>query len=126
MFEILILYPFGLNISAPKKENINAADIPALVTSKIPVITPITPSLFASAKAPFTNELPKLEIGTEAPAPANFIKGSYKPKPPNIAPITTNVLVVWAGVSLNTSIIICAITHIPPPTTKAQKNFSKI
>ena len=67
-------------------------EIPALVTSKIPVRTPTIPSRFASAKAPFTKEFPKLLIGTDAPAPANFIKGSYNPNPPSIAPITTNVL----------------------------------
>ena len=47
-----------------------AEDIPALVTSNIPVTTPIQPSLPSSVKAPCTSELPKLVIGTEAPAPA--------------------------------------------------------
>ena len=53
-----------------------ADEIHALVTSKIPVRTPTSPVVLASNKAPLTRELPKLLMGTEAPAPANYTKGS--------------------------------------------------
>ena len=69
-----------------------AAEIPALVTSKIPVITPINPCSSASAIAPCTKELPKLVIGTVAPAPAKSINGSYNPNPSSIAPVITSVV----------------------------------
>ena len=103
-----------------------AAEIPALVISKIPVKTPIRPFLSASCIAPFTSWFPKLLMGTEAPAPANFTIGSYHPRPPRIAPVTTSVTIAWAGVIFNTSIRSWPITQIKPPTIKAQINFSKL
>src|SRR5690625_7454516 len=60
-------------------------------------------------------------MGTVAPAPAKSMSGSYKPNPSKIAPDTTSVVSVCAGVNLNTSNIICPPTQIRPPTTKAQK-----
>src|SRR5690625_6639340 len=61
---------------APMTPKIIAAEIPALVISNIPVMAPIIPCFSASAIAPCTNELPKLVIGTVAPAPAKSISGS--------------------------------------------------
>ena len=77
-----------------------AAEIPELVTSNIPVITPYKSVLLTLPPiAPCTRELPKA---------CNWIRlllhlqrkinGSYKLKPSNIAPTTTNVLKVCAGV----------------------------
>lgn len=109
-------------MSAARKAKIIAAEIPALVTSKIPVSTPTRPVLSASPRAPFTRAFPKLLIGTEAPAPANWIKGSYIPRPPSTAPPTTSVTVIWAGVSLNTSINSCPITQMAPPIRKEKIN----
>lgn len=79
--DIVCTHPFGLNTSAPKKPKMIAAEIPALVTSKIPVMIPMTPSACISCMAPCTSALPKLVIGTVAPAPANLISGSYQPNP---------------------------------------------
>lgn len=45
-------YPLGRKTSEAKKEKTMAADIPALVTSKIPVIIPMMPCRSASAMAP--------------------------------------------------------------------------
>src|SRR5690625_756824 len=82
----LTIYPLGLNKRAPMTPKIMAADIPALVTSNIPVMTPIKPCSSASAIAPCTNEFPKLVIGTVAPAPAKSMSGSYRPNPSKTAP----------------------------------------
>ena len=57
-----------------------APDIPALVISNMPVSTPTKPFL-SPIIAPFNSAFPKLLIGTLAPAPANFIRGSYQPSP---------------------------------------------
>lgn len=89
-----ICYPFGLKISEAINPNIIADETPELVNSNIPVRTPIGPLLSNSTRAPFKREFPKLQIGTVAPAPANLIRGSYNPNPPNIAPATTRVLIV--------------------------------
>lgn len=101
----MYFYGFGLKIMAENTPKMIAAEIPALVTSKIPVITPISPCLSASKSAPWTSELPKLVIGTVAPAPAKSIKGSYNPNPSSNAPITTRLVKVWAGVNFQISII---------------------
>src|SRR5699024_12577067 len=69
-------YPFGLNNKAPIIPNIIAADIPELVTSNIPVMTPIRPCSSASAIAPCTSEFAQLVIGIVAPAPAKQINGA--------------------------------------------------
>ncbi|MNP60246.1 hypothetical protein D3C76_1553150 [compost metagenome] len=98
-----------------------AAEIPALVTSNMPVTTPIQPSRSSSVSAPCTREFPKLVIGTLAPAPANFTSGSYMPKASAAAPATTSVLMVWAGVSASTSINNWPMTQMAPPTRKAHK-----
>src|SRR5690625_1957123 len=117
----LTIYPLGLNKRAPMTPKIMAADIPALVTSNIPVMTPIKPCSSASAIAPCTNEFPKLVIGTVAPAPAKSMSGSYRPNPSKTAPATTSVVRVCAVVNINTSNIMCPMTQIRPLTTKAQK-----
>lgn len=93
-------YPRGRTIKAAKNEKMIAADIPALVTSKIPVTIPTQPSLCSSDSAPCTSELPKLVIGTDAPAPMNLTRGSYRPNPSATAPATTSVLIVCAGCQL--------------------------
>lgn len=109
------------NQRSQKKEKIMAADIPAEVTSKMPVIIPIHPCTLSSVSAPCTKELPKLVIGTVAPAPANFTNGSYKPTPSRTAPVTTKAHIVWAGVIFPTSIMSWPITQITPPTRNAHK-----
>lgn len=101
-----------------------AEETPELTVFKTPVNIPIKPAFSASAKAAVTSVFPKLLIGTNAPAPANFIKGSYRPNPPKIAPITTSVQVVCAGVTFKVSIISCPITQIKPPIINAKINFS--
>ncbi|SCW35654.1 hypothetical protein SAMN04487970_100425 [Paenibacillus tianmuensis] len=44
--------PCGLNTSAARNEKMMAAEMPALVTSKMPVIMPMTPCSLSSANAP--------------------------------------------------------------------------
>lgn len=87
------------------KPNMIAALIPELVTSNIPVSTPIIPCFSASASAPCVSAFPNDVIGIVAPVPAKSISGSYRPKPSKIDPATTSVQRVWAGVSFPTSII---------------------
>ena len=98
-------YPLGLNIIAARKPKIIAAETPPLTVFNIPVNIPIKPVSVASFIAAVTRVFPKLLIGINAPAPANLTKGSYSPNPPRIAPITTNVHVVCAGVISKISII---------------------
>ena len=59
------------------KPKIIAAEIPALVTSNIPVKTPMIPLASYSFQAPLNKELPKLHMGIVAPAPAKSTSGSY-------------------------------------------------
>src|SRR5699024_8979846 len=64
-----------------------------------------------------------LVIGTVAPAPAKLTRGSYKPKPPKMAPVITKLVNVWAGDSLNMSNINCPMTQKSPPITNDQKKI---
>src|SRR5699024_11799605 len=57
---IPLSYPFDLNKNEASTPKTIAAEIPALVTSKIPVMTPINPCTSASCNAPCTKEFPKL------------------------------------------------------------------
>ena len=100
------------------KPNKIAELIPELVTSNIPVNTPMKPCFSASAIAPCVKAFPKEVIGIVAPAPAKSMKGSYSPKPSNTDPVTTSIHNVWAGVSFATSNNSCPTTQISPPTIK--------
>src|SRR5699024_11130145 len=94
-----------------------------LVTSKIPVMTPINPCTSASCNAPCTKESPKLVIATVAPAPAKLTRGTYKPKPPKMAPVITKLVKVWAGDTLNMTYINCPMTQKSPTITNNQKKI---
>src|SRR5690625_727801 len=51
------------------------------------------------------------------------MRGSYKPKPPKIAPVITKLVKVWAGDSLSMSNINCPMTQKSPPITNDQKKI---
>jgi hypothetical protein len=106
--------------------NIIAELIPELVTSNMPVTTPIKPCFSASAIAPWVRELPKEVIGIVAPAPAKSINGSYRPNPSNTEPTTTKIHNVCAGVSFATSNNSCPTTQMRPPTINAVTKIETI
>src|SRR5699024_3354879 len=120
---IPLSYPFDLNKNEASTPKTIAAEIPALVTSTLPVMTPNTPCTSASGNAPAPLEFPKLVIGPVAPAPAKCTRGSYKPKPPKMAPVITKLVNVSAGDSLNMSNINCPMTQKSPPITNDQKKI---
>jgi len=70
------LVPFDLKRNDAMKPKRIAALIPELVTSNIPVSTPMRPCFSASASAPCVSELPKDVIGIVAPVPAKSMSGS--------------------------------------------------
>src|SRR5690554_4644096 len=66
-YNLFYFYPLGLNNKEAMKPKIIAAEIPALVTSNIPVKTPMIPLASYSFQAPLNKELPKLHMGIVAP-----------------------------------------------------------
>lgn len=60
-----------------------------------------------------------------SPAPAKSTSLSYTPVAPRITPSTTNATSILAGVIFVTSISICPITHMSPPTKNALRKISK-
>ena len=58
---------------------------------------PISPSLSICSAIPFHKLFPNPIRGTLAPAPAQSIKGCYKPKKPSIVPKTTNKTITLPG-----------------------------
>ena len=112
-----------------KSPDSTAAAIPAEPAHNGPVRTPSKPFSRIASLVPFTRTLPKPVSGTVAPAPAKSTSLSYTPVAPRITPSTTKVTSILAGVIFVTSISICPITHMSPPTKKRfkknqQKNIS--
>ena len=65
-----LLLSFSPKAYMVRKENITAAEIPALAELSAPVNAPNAP-FSAPFIAPFASKYPNPEIGTVAPAPAN-------------------------------------------------------
>ncbi len=76
-----------------------AAVIPAAAEVSPPVSIPIAPWELTASFTPCAIRWPKPESGTEAPAPANFAKGSYSPMAERVTPKTTQPVRILAGVS---------------------------
>src|SRR5690606_27750254 len=84
------------------------------------------PSRRAPSSAPWARAWPKDGSGMVAPAPASWVRGSYRPSALKAAPRDTNSTMVWAGVSRVTSTTSCAAAHSSPPTTKAQTKLVRL
>ena len=97
-------FVLGLKISAIRYPKNIAAVIPPAAPFIPPVKAPINPSAFTAFIAASAKPFPKLGRGIEAPAPANSTSLSYNPKPPNTAPVVTNITNILAGVNLVVSI----------------------
>ena len=95
-----------------------ADTIPDAVKSNIPISKPMKPYSLAAVIAPCIKRCPKLVIGTIAPPPAQRIILSYKLNVSKNAPSTTNIEVIWPGVSLVLSSINCPIKQTNPQNRK--------
>ena len=88
-------------------------------------VAPAAPAAAATPPTTMAETLPEptetTVRETEAPAPANSIKGSYHPKKPITAPRHTKSTMILPGIIFVFSIKICTSAQIRPPTQKALK-----
>ena len=116
---------FGFAKKETTSPDSTAAVIPAEPAHNGPVRTPSNPFSRIASLVPFTRTLPKPVSGTVAPAPAKSTSLSYTPVAPSITPSTTKVTSILAGVIFVTSINICPITHMSPPTKNALRKINE-
>ena len=82
---------------------------------------PKKPSLWMLSFTPSYKICPNPISGTEAPAPANFRRGSYKSKKLSMEPVHTRHTIILPGINFVLSMRICTMAHIIPPTKNALK-----